>query len=199
MSTRLTMKERAFILEYVKDGNGTESARRAGYGGSDNTLAAIASENLKKPKILRALDDLLKQSAMPANEVLMHLSDIGRSDIADVVGLFGAPDLDKAAMRGKSQMVKRIRTKTTTMDDKEIHETELEMYDRLKALELLAKYHDLVNRVKVDDWRTEIIALYRDGKITIEQIEAEIGHSLATELFNSIGISVTHEDEGGTA
>lgn len=189
MQDRLTIKERKFVYEYVNDGNGTEAARRAGYAGSDNVLASTASQLLRKPKILRALEELLAQSAMPANEVLMHLSDIARADIADAVGLFGAPDIGQASARGKSQMVKRIRTKTTTLEDKEIHETELEMYDRLKALELLAKYHDLVNRVKVDDWRTDIIALLRDGKITREQVEAELGKSLATELFDSIGLS----------
>lgn len=33
-------------------GNGTESARRAGYKGNDNVLACIAKENIRKPQIM---------------------------------------------------------------------------------------------------------------------------------------------------
>jgi len=38
--------------------NGQESAREAGYKGNDNTLRAIASENLTKPNIQKAIDKI---------------------------------------------------------------------------------------------------------------------------------------------
>lgn len=46
--------------------NGTEAARRAGYKGSDATLAAIASENLKKPNVRRYIDQRLAEAAKGA-------------------------------------------------------------------------------------------------------------------------------------
>lgn len=54
MTSNLTKKQHAFIAEYLKTGNGTEAARRAGYKGNDITLATVAKENLRKPPILEA-------------------------------------------------------------------------------------------------------------------------------------------------
>lgn len=49
----LTSKQQAFVDAYT--GNGTAAARAAGYSGSDATLAQVASENLKKPEVLAAI------------------------------------------------------------------------------------------------------------------------------------------------
>ncbi len=54
-----TLKQEAFITWYCSAeiaGKGTESARRAGYTGTDNGLAVIASENLRKPHIKAEID-----------------------------------------------------------------------------------------------------------------------------------------------
>ncbi len=50
---KLTPKQQAFVDAY--DGNGTAAARAAGYSGSDATLAQVASENLRKPEVLAAI------------------------------------------------------------------------------------------------------------------------------------------------
>lgn len=52
-TTRLTPKQQAFVDAYT--GNGTAAARAAGYKGNDATLAQVASENLKKPEVLAAI------------------------------------------------------------------------------------------------------------------------------------------------
>lgn len=49
----LTPKQQKFVDAY--DGNGTAAARAAGYAGNDATLAQVASENLKKPEVLAAI------------------------------------------------------------------------------------------------------------------------------------------------
>lgn len=48
---KLTMKQKKFVAEYLKTGNATEAARRAGYKGTDTTLKQVGSENLAKPYI----------------------------------------------------------------------------------------------------------------------------------------------------
>lgn len=53
--SKLTVKQQRFVDFF--DGNGTETARKAGYKGSDNTLAQVARENLRKPQILKAILD----------------------------------------------------------------------------------------------------------------------------------------------
>ena len=52
--TNLTAKQKRFVEFY--DGNGTETARKAGYKGNANTLNQVAIENLRKPMILEAIE-----------------------------------------------------------------------------------------------------------------------------------------------
>ena len=51
---KLTVKQKRFAQFY--DGNGVQACRDAGYKGSDNTLAAVARENLRKPHIRAAIE-----------------------------------------------------------------------------------------------------------------------------------------------
>lgn len=57
-SRALTPKQLAFIAAY--DGNGTESARRAGYEGDEATLAVTASRLLNNAKIVSAIHERLQ-------------------------------------------------------------------------------------------------------------------------------------------
>lgn len=178
MSERLTGKQERFVNEYIICLNGTEAHRRAGYEGDDNVHAVEASRLLRNPKIMRAIADRTAQYAMSANEVLAQLTDIARNDIGDALNSFGGIDMSEAMRRGKSGQIKRYKSKVTTITEKdgterEIVETEVEMYDRQAALNTLAKYHDLTNRVVVDDWHTEIIALLREGKMQPEELLEE--------------------------
>ncbi len=52
---KLTLKQETFVSEYLKTGNATEAARRAGYKGNDVTLARVGAENLRKPLIAHAI------------------------------------------------------------------------------------------------------------------------------------------------
>ena len=52
---KLTIKQQTFVAEYLKTGNTTEAARRAGYKGNDNTLAQVGNENLRKPKVVELI------------------------------------------------------------------------------------------------------------------------------------------------
>lgn len=201
---KLTVKQQRFIDEYVVCLNGTEAARRAKYEGDDATLAVVASQNLRKHYIVSAINERLNQFAMPANEVLVHLTDIARGDIADVVNGVGATDLDEAKLRGKSHLVKKYKVKVTNITEgtgkdtveRQIIETEVEMYSRLDALQTLAKFHNLTNTVRIEDWRTELLALIRDNKVQRQEVETEFGYDVAEELFITAGVlsSTSRED-----
>lgn len=62
MASKLTKKEKGFVKDYVKTGNGTLAALN-NYDiqskDPENVAAAIASENLTKPKIQKAIDERL--------------------------------------------------------------------------------------------------------------------------------------------
>jgi len=191
----LTIKQQLFVDHYIVCMNGTEAARLAGYGGDDAALAAAASRLLRNVNILRHVDARLNQYAMSANEVLIHLTDIARGDITDALNSLGGIDPLEAKRRGKSHIIKAFKTKVTTItekggDEREIVEDEIEMYDRLDALKTLAKFHALlVDRVRNEDWRTDIIQLLKEGRVTPAQLEAEIGYELATDIIASVVIS----------
>lgn len=57
MDKKLTPKQQLFVSEFLKTGNATEAARKAGYKGNAETLRSIGKENLTKPPIKRAIDE----------------------------------------------------------------------------------------------------------------------------------------------
>lgn len=57
----MTPKQKRFCLEYAQTGNGTESAKRAGY--SPKTAYQTANELIKKPEIQRELQRLADEYA----------------------------------------------------------------------------------------------------------------------------------------
>lgn len=182
----LTIKQRLFLDHYIVCMNGTEAARLAGYDGDNATLAVVASQNLRNHNVARVLEDRLNRFTMSPGEILTRLTDIARGDIADVMNSSGAIDPTEARRRGKSHLIKKIKTKTVTTDKEDIHETEVELYDAQAALTTLLKFHGLlVDRVKHEDWRTDIIALLKEGKVTEDQLRDELGSELAEELFNA--------------
>lgn len=78
----LTLKEQAFIREVANTLNPTEAIRRVydlgSKGGKDknNTASAMASENLRKPKIKENLEQLLKRKKIDKHSRLDKLADI---------------------------------------------------------------------------------------------------------------------------
>lgn len=116
--TKLTTKQKLFVEAYIANPNGTEAARKAGYAGNDNTLASMAKENLRKPQILKLIEKRIEKEAMTSDEVLNELADIAKSDWRE------------------HQIVKYDK------DGNEVSATFL-LKDKLKALELLGKFHKL--------------------------------------------------------
>lgn len=191
MSDKLTGKQQRFITEYLKCLNATEAARRAEYDGNDVTLASIGYENLRKPQIASRIEEEFAKHTMSAAEVLYHLTAIGRTDISDVLDDKGNIDLVKARERGKTGIIKKVKSRMITTEDSDIVETEVEPMDKVKALELLAKYHDLINKIRVEDWRTDAIADIRAGNIDYEALVEAFDDTLATELFRAAGVPIS--------
>lgn len=64
----LTEKQRRFVEAYVGEacGNATEAARLAGYDGNDNTVRSVGCENLTKPAVAAAIEELQAERAAKA-------------------------------------------------------------------------------------------------------------------------------------
>ena len=64
---KYTKKQRVFMIEYLKNWNGADAARQAGY--SSRCAHQQAYENLRKPKIRQAIDKAIaeRHRTMQAN------------------------------------------------------------------------------------------------------------------------------------
>lgn len=86
---KLTPKQRRFCEEYLKSGNASEAAKKAGY--SLKTAPFIGAENLKKPQISayikRRIDEQEAARVADANEVLQFYSAVMRGEIKDQFGI----------------------------------------------------------------------------------------------------------------
>lgn len=86
--TELTIKQKKFAQEYIKSGNATEAAIKAGY--NKNSARQIASENLTKPYIRdfikERLDKMDRKSTADEKEVMEYLTKIMRGqDVEEIL------------------------------------------------------------------------------------------------------------------
>ena len=86
---KLTLKQRRFCEEYLKSGNATEAAKKAGY--SLKTAPFIGAENLKKPQISAYIERRMGEQeaavVADANEVLQFYSAVMRGEVKDQFGM----------------------------------------------------------------------------------------------------------------
>lgn len=121
----LTLKQQLFVEAYLgkANGNATEAARIAGYKGSDKQLGVIGAQNLAKLSISQLVETRIAAVAMGADDVLRELTDIAKAPWRDF-----------------------IEIRTDSHGDLKVN---LQLRDKLKALELLGKYHRLfVDEIK---------------------------------------------------
>lgn len=174
-------RQKRFVDEYLVDFNATQAAIRAGY--SQKSARSIGSENLTKPDISEAISQAISERLMTENEVIARLSDIARGDIKDLmrissVGyeleLLSKDDEGNFRVNPHTKLIKKIKQKVTTImprnedgEEKEIVETDLELYSALDALALLGRHHKLFTdkteitgkdggAIEVDDARESI-------------------------------------------
>lgn len=130
-----------FVEEYCIDFNAARAARDAGY--SAKTAKQQASMLMKKPEIEAAvkahLDMLAKKAEMSASQVIAHLSQIAVGEINVAKLVQSTKGWDNLTTK-EQMMIKRIKVQTGKVESREI-----ELWDRLKALELMARVHGILN------------------------------------------------------
>ncbi len=71
--SELTIKQATFTKEYLNTGNATEAANRAYKPKNRNTAHAIGAENLRKPTIKRAVEEVLEESGLNTQLIAQSL------------------------------------------------------------------------------------------------------------------------------
>nr|DAS92097.1 MAG TPA: Terminase small subunit [Caudoviricetes sp.] len=115
---KLTEKQKRFADYYIETGNGTESARRAGYKGKN--LNNVASENLAKVGVKSYIDEKLKimqdERTASAKEVLEFLTKSMRGELdEEIVVVEGTGDGTSEARKIKKQIGLRERIKSAEL------------------------------------------------------------------------------------
>ena len=124
MDVKLTRKQKIFAEEFVKCGNETEAARRAGY--SEKSARAIGSENLTKPDIIAYINELTaaedSKRIADGKEILEYFTAVMRGEYKDQFDL--EPSLAERTKAAEA-LAKRI------LDVKNRDKTNEEALDRL--------------------------------------------------------------------
>ena len=99
---KLTPKQEAFVREYVVDLNGTQAAIRAGY--SEKSAPVIASQNLRKLNVLRAIEEaFMELGGVTRSRIVDELGAIAFSDIGDFVDWSNETQQVAADIKGRIQ------------------------------------------------------------------------------------------------
>lgn len=125
MAEKLTTKQELFISAYLgpANGNATEAARRAGY----RNPRQMGYENLTKHDIASKIAEKVDEAGATAADVLRELTSVAMADWKDFVRVTG---------RAK---------------DGEATGVQSDIGSKVKALELLGKYHQLfVEKAQLD-------------------------------------------------
>jgi phage terminase small subunit len=149
---KLTLKQLKFVAEYLVDLNATKAAIRAGY--SRRTASSIGEENLRKPEIQKEIekrmDDILEDRAVMTLRVIRELECIAFSDISHYV------EFDNGETRLKPLQDMDTRALASVVMDENVirkgndivktdNKLRVKMHDKIKALELLARYLGILN------------------------------------------------------
>lgn len=141
-------KQRVFVEEYLQCWNATEAARRAGY----------AHPNIQGPRLLsnvsisEVIQARLAEKQMGADEALQLLADMARGDLGEFMDIYSTGYnlrlQNDDGTRKNTKLIRKIKQKTTTFiakkeseEDREITETEIELYDAQSAIDKILRVH----------------------------------------------------------
>ena len=147
-------RQKAFVSQYLIHFNATRAAKSVGY--SEKTARTIGSKLLTNVDIRAAVDERMANR----DEVIAGLTDIARGDMADLMDITTMgftlqlmvknKDTGEITVNPKTKLIKKIKQKVTTFiskkedeEDREIVETEIELYSAHEAYRDLGKVHGI--------------------------------------------------------
>ncbi len=169
---KLSTKQQAFITAYLSNGyNATQAAITAGY--SKNTAAEIGAENLRKPQILKAIKTGLDRQGITPKKIESAMGLIAfEVDMADYEPLLkGEMDLAGLKKAGvNTLMIRRLRISRRVVGKGDAavpyEDVTIELHDRQKALEALARVHAMFRDVSIHQdgkksWAQQIMEMHK--------------------------------------
>jgi phage terminase small subunit len=156
----LSLKQKMFVDYYIANGfNGRQAALKAGY--SPRTVDVQASKMLKLPKVQEYLSKRIKKVLSNTDQLsvqlISKLKDIAFSNVSDIMSWSteGGADLISSDDLTDSQSYAISEISSTPCATKEGdiygYAVRVKQADKLKALEMLAKFVKLYEDNKPDD------------------------------------------------
>ena len=153
----ITDKMRQFVDEYLIDLNATQAAIRAGY--SEATAQEQSSQLLDRPDIRELVEqrqkDRIDRTQLSQDLTVNELKTIAFSDVADFVIVKEGGVIEQRPFnelkKEQTRCVKKIKQTVRTAQSSDgsiLHQTatlEIELHDKLKALELLGRHLGMFN------------------------------------------------------
>jgi phage terminase small subunit len=147
----LNDQQRVFVQRYLIHFNATRAAKEAGY--SERTAYSQGQRLLKNVEISAMID----QEIMSADEAATNISEIARGNMADLMSVTTSgftlelmikdPETGEMIVNPATKLIKKIKQKTTIFiakkesdEDREVTETEIELYSRHDANRDILKY-----------------------------------------------------------
>jgi len=163
---KLISKERLFVAEYLKDLNATQEAIRAGY--SKKTAYIIGHENLRKPKIQKALSEARnsiekreRRALLQAREVEEYLDELITFNVKDYVDAQGRPKDLHELTDEQARCVKELGTLDTQIG---VHRT-IKFFDKLQAIDKKMRRLGMFKEVvKVENSYTDFLVKIQEHK-----------------------------------
>ena len=171
---KLTPRQRKFASEYPKDLNGQQAAIRAGY--APESAQVEASRLLSKAIIAEAVEVKVSKALtiadVTAQRTLQELARCAYGDIAELFDVTGnlkpVQEISEDARRS-IQSIEVIKKNAEAGDGHTDVVHKVRLADKLKALEILAKYCGLL----VDKVEVSVHVQYTDRVSEIRKVLAE--------------------------
>ena len=185
-SEELTDKQRLFCIYYIKYFNATKAYQKA-YESAYTTAMSEGYRHLRNPKISAEIDRMrkerLSEKKLSVDDVLQKYIDIAFADIGDFV------EVDS---NGFSVMIKPLEEMDSSIIG-ELSNTEngikLKLVDKMKALDMLAKYTDILSENDKKRLQEEKL------KVGIDKTNAEIEKLSGNDDDDLIKIMITRKED----
>jgi phage terminase small subunit len=162
MRAKLTRKQRLFIAEYQTNFNGTKAAIRAGY--SEKNATEIAYQLLQKTPIQEAIErataERLRILGVESERILTEIARVAFFDIRKIYNPDGTLKLphewndDTAAAISGLETLEEFQGRG---EDRTLigHTKKIKLFDKIKALGLLARHLGIIGNGKHKDEEEE--------------------------------------------
>ena len=133
----LTVKQKKFIDEYVKSGNGTQAAMKVYNVNGKVSAAAVASDNLQKLNVRKSIEEIMQDSGYKTTDSIDTLTSIQRNGKDKKLSAGDSIRATELLLKLEGKLVDRKQVSKLNIN--------IETADRVKLLKLKEKYNKLLN------------------------------------------------------